>query len=81
MPVFSLFQIVKDHINAGSSQFNTRMVTNENIKVLIGELYRIDWSFLYTLQDSEQAYNEFISSISIVYNKCLPSVPNKAKKC
>ena len=80
LPVFSLFNIDNYERHRKTFQSYTRKISNENIAALLGELYRIDWTFLNNLQDIEQMYDTFLSVITIAYNKCLPLVPNKSKR-
>ena len=80
LPVFSLFNIDNYERHRKTFQSYTRKISNENIAALLGELYRIDWTFLNNLQDIEQMYDAFLSVITIAYNKCLPLVPNKSER-
>ena len=69
-PIFTDFKIKST--KPPSEDIYKRKFSNDNIELFIENLNNLDWSDLYSLTDVDNAFNEFMSIITTLYDQCLP---------
>ena len=79
LPISKFFKNVNLHNTSQSSLKYFRKITKEGIDSLQKELYSVDWSFLYSLEDVEQCMRPLTQNLLFLYNKCLPRNLRKSK--
>ena len=69
-PIFTDFKIFSPRPK--TEEIYKRNFSNDNIELFIENLNNVDWSVLYNMTDVDTSFDEFMSTVSTLYDQCIP---------